>query len=141
MKNGKLPVAKKRNYISPSEAFGGSTLDLRPEVAAYLEKQGLGWKWVSMKKLKENGGRHPSAWEVFQCPPELKITQNPFGNAPDGTITVGDLVLGVKPLKGSGITVESHRKLLAQKVEAKSKEARGSGKFAIRDLDSDYGDE
>jgi hypothetical protein len=131
MKNGKLPIAKKSDYVSPTEAFGGGHLDLEPAILKHLADLGLGYKWLSIRHLKQNGGRHKSGWSVFICPKELKREQNLFGNAPDGTITVGDLVLGVKPLKGPGVSVENHKKVLAQRVADKTRQAFGVGQGAI----------
>lgn len=139
MKNGKLPLSKKSNYVTPSEAFGGGELDIQPEVAAYLKEKGLGYKWMSTRHLQLNGGRHKRGWTVFLIPEELKkkIPANPFGRAPDGTISVGDLVLGVKPLIGSGVTVESHKRVLAQAVQDKTRQAFGTGPAAISILEDD----
>jgi hypothetical protein len=127
MKNGKRPLSDRNDYVSPAEAFGGGDLTLEPEVAAHLKEKGLGFKWLSIKHIKANGGRHRSGWQVFQCPEGLKRPSNLFGTSPDGTITIGDLVLGVKPLKGPGVTVENHKKVLAQRVRDRTAAAFGTG--------------
>jgi hypothetical protein len=138
MKNGKLPVAARKDYVTPTEAFGGGELELQPEVAAYLKKAGLGHKWLSVRHLKMNGGRHKRSWTIFNAKDAgLSIPHNPYGSSPDGTITVGDLVLGVKPLKGPGVTVESHKKILRQLVEDKTKQAMGSGQGGISIIEDD----
>ena len=136
MKNGKI-TGNKPAYVSPTEAFGGGELELEPAIADFLKKQGLGYKWLSIRHLKLNGGRHKAGWTVFECPKELKRVQNLFGSGPDTTIVVGDLVLGVKPLKGPGVTIESHKKVLAQRVEDKTRQSFGSGNGSISQIDDD----
>lgn len=119
MKNGKIPVSKKVDSLNPAEIFAGSTLELHPEVANYMQQNKLGYKWISTVKLGRNGGRNPRGWVPFKVPATLldKIPSNPFGGETKDYFVVGDLVLATKPLYGPGVTVEQHKRFLRERVE------------------------
>lgn len=127
MKNGKKPIIQKMEYIDPTEAFGGSALELPDALVTHLAGQELAWKWISLRNFQKHG-RNLRGWQLFKCPKEFKelFPAAKFNKVSTEYIEAGDLILGVKPKYGAGASQENHRKVLKNLVATATAEAVGT---------------
>lgn len=84
-----------------TDYFGGS-LQIPSHIKKELEAAGLVARFVSMKKISDNGGYHPRGWTPYTI---KNPNTNPITGQAESIFRVGDLVLAVK-------TLEMHKKHL-----------------------------
>lgn len=138
MKQGKKPISQKAEPLTTSAIFGGNAMELPEIILDHLTQKGLGYKFISIRHLKSNGGKHKRGWTPYKLPEELKqaLPENPYHTAQGDYYEVGDLVLGVKKLTGSGVSIENHRRFLKEETQLATKEAftvPGVGEIRVED--------
>ena len=118
-KGSKHPKPAVTNTLDPSAIFGGTSLEVSAELQEHFKSINHGYKWLNTDRLKLTNGVHPRGWVPYRLPKEVqaKLSRNPFSSQDPEFLIVGDLVLGSKPLTGSTVSVENHKRFLAQKIE------------------------
>lgn len=91
----------------------GNRLKVPAHIMKELRDKGLAHRFVSIKKIQENGGYHPMGWTPYEV--EKPLT-NPLTGQAEKLHRVGDLVLAVKPKDA----FEQHKKWLAHKSQAQA---------------------
>jgi hypothetical protein len=95
IQNGKKPLSQKPNRVAPTsfdETLFGDRLALPSDLRKELEEQGLAWKFISVPKLKENGGWHERGWR-------------PYKRKGHDTMSPSSLSFGADPDSGLDMTI------------------------------------
>lgn len=123
------------SYWEEMEAQG-NILTVDPALKRELEEQGLAYRFVNAKKLKESHGYHRRNWVPYRRQ-STKPADGPidfaYGVDPAGYIIRGDLILAVKPVEFARRQREQidkrtqaltrHNKASAQEIQERAREA------------------
>lgn len=119
-KAGKRPLSERpeRNIIPQEQEFN-NRYRLDPELKKHLKEKGLEFRFVSYKKLVDNGGYHENGWVAYNKerdggPAIMGVAEFAMGSEPTGLIRRGSDVLAVR----TKATSDRHRAELARKNAA-----------------------
>lgn len=113
--------AETKKPVSLDMVDFGNRLKIPAHIEEELKAKGLVPRFVSVKKIQENGGFHPMGWTPYEIE---KPHTNPLTGQAEKLFRVGDLVLATKPKAAA----ENHKRWLAQKSEAQSGEQKKAAK-------------
>lgn len=109
--------------VSMNADFFGNKLKVPAHIQKELDEQGLVHRFVSARKLSDNGGYHPMGWTPYVI---KNPVENPITGQTDKIYRVGDLILAVKSKEDHA----KHRAWLDQKADA----MRKSNKNTVQDM-------
>lgn len=119
-KSGEVPFSQRLAPTPPAEQTGvdsfqfyGNKLEIPKALSEEIKKKGYVYRFINIKKFKEDGGVHRSYWRPYV--PEITTVQDDvYGRSPEGYVTRGDCVLAVRSLAQNTSHKEYlHRKNLA----------------------------
>jgi hypothetical protein len=120
MKNGKKALSERpKRVLLPTDFENefGNRYTLPKELKAHLTSKGFEWRFVSRKKLIENGGYHERGWVAYHKKqhgwPEGLNSEFQVGSDPNENYPRGTDILAVRRIE----TGDKHRAFLAQRRE------------------------
>jgi hypothetical protein len=118
IKDGKVSVKKKKPSINLQEWTPiGDALQLPLKLLKLANEEGIEFRWLSAKHIRENHGSHTKGWRVFRVKQteadDLGLHNYDLAKDADGTIRSGTMILGYKPSEAA----THHRKILKEKAD------------------------
>lgn len=106
--------SQKKSQVDPGFSLDPMSLDA--ELAKEIESKGFVGRFISVKQLERNGGRHNKGWRPYKRDKISTELSGIFGRDPDNYVRRGDLILAVKTQE----EVNSHKAYLRQEADASS---------------------
>lgn len=112
--NGRKALPDQTTFQNEDVMYG-DRLALSREIKKELKTKGFEGRWVSYKKLVEDGGFHQQGWVAYKREKSDTMDTSTFlnGTDPDGYIRRGDAILAVKTVAAA----ERHRASLRARAE------------------------
>lgn len=85
-------------------------LSLPDDLKQALAEKGFVWRFLNASEFRSAGNYHRSYWKAFNVS-NVGAVGGAFGSTPEGTITRGDTILGIRPKD----TAKKHREHLDKK--------------------------